>query len=142
MKKLNHFSPMSIRVATLRSHHDDDDDEEEGEKCIQRLCSDAPFRQSGFCKTEYHHDDGFPYMIHISEQYRQLNTLANGVCHHDILPMEEEVKDRWTNGKRLFSTTRPPGSLHILCTLGVLGVLTSSRSRRQMCFVLYHRCRR
>lgn len=45
MKKLNHC-PMSIRVATLRSHHDDDEEEE---KCIRRLCFDAPFRQSGFC---------------------------------------------------------------------------------------------
>lgn len=51
MKKLNHC-PVRIRVATLRSHHDDDDEEaeeEEGEKCIRRLCSDAPLRQSGFC---------------------------------------------------------------------------------------------
>lgn len=48
MKKLNHC-PMSIRVATLRSHHDDDEEEEEEEKCIRRLCFDAPFRQSGFC---------------------------------------------------------------------------------------------
>lgn len=49
MKKLNHC-PMSIRVATLRSHRDDDEEEEEEEeKCIRRLCIDAPFRQSGFC---------------------------------------------------------------------------------------------
>lgn len=48
MKKLNQC-PMSIRVATLRSHHDDDEEEEEEEKCIRRLCSDAPLRQSGFC---------------------------------------------------------------------------------------------